>query len=130
MTEGAARLADRRGVDDRERCFEVIHHEPVEEGFVPVLEADQIDVLFQRAGLALEVSEDPFFLLLQRQDSGREQATKTERVALFLAERGALVAPGVVQKGSSLNIGDGISPRDRRVGSLFRMQPKRSARIQ
>ena len=98
MSEPGAGLAHGGGVDDGHHLGEMIHHRAIEEGLVPVLQAGQVDVLIQRAALAVKIVENPLLLLRRREHPGRQQSPEAECVTLCFGEGGALVAAGIVQQ--------------------------------
>ena len=97
-SELPARLPDGRGVDHRHHGLEVPHQGAIEEGLVPVLQAGQVDVLIQRAALAVKIVENPLLLLRRREHPGRQQSPEAECVTLRFGKGGALVAAGIVQQ--------------------------------
>jgi len=91
MAEGAARIADGRGVDDRGEFLDVIDEQPVEEGFVAHVQRGQADVFFQVVGLAPDVLKFEFHLLLDREDPPGQQPAQAGILPLRAGERRALV---------------------------------------
>ena len=124
VAKGSTGLPDGRGVNDGKRLFEVIHHEPVEQGLVPVLETDQVDVLLERVRLAVEIPDDALFLLLEGRDPGGQQASQAEPVPLRIGEGCPLVGARIEQQGD-VNISRGhqsssVSSRPAPIGDARR----------
>ena len=66
-----ARLADRRGIDQRHDLLDVIHDDAIKQVFVAILQSDQVQVLFEIRGLFAEIAEHAQFLLGHRVHAGR-----------------------------------------------------------
>ena len=97
VAEFLARLADGGRVNDRHHLFQMVHDHAVKQRLVPVLQADDLDVAFEVAGLAAEIVHHALHLLVHGLDVRRQQAAQAERVAFRLGEGGAFVENGVVQ---------------------------------
>ena len=74
VAELQARLADRRGVDDRQEPRRVGHQHLVEERLVGVEQLDQVDVALQVGGLLAELLQDALDLGLVAVDRRRAEA--------------------------------------------------------
>ncbi len=97
VAEFLARLADRGRVNDRHHLLQIVHHHAVKQRLVPVLQADDLDVALDVAGLAAEIVHHAPRLLVHGLDVRRQQPAQAERVALRLGEGGAFVENGIVQ---------------------------------
>ncbi len=93
-----AGLPHGRRVDDGHQLVQVVDQHAVEQVDVAIEQADQVAVLGQRRGQAAHVFQHARGLLFQRGHARRQQAAQAQRVALGLAEAGALVEQGVVQQ--------------------------------
>ena len=72
-----AGLADRRRVDDRHHLLDVVDQQPVEQGLVAVVQADQEDVPLEIVRLSPVVLHGAHRLHLHRVDSRREKPAQT-----------------------------------------------------
>lgn len=69
----------------------MIGEDAVEQRLVPILQGGETDVALQIVGLAADVLEFEFDLLLDRHDASRQQSAEAEGVALLFGERWPLV---------------------------------------
>jgi hypothetical protein len=92
----------RRRVHDRQHLVGVVDQEPEVQRLVAVVQVREVDVLLERRRLAPEILEHAGELLLLREDARRKEAAQVQRVALGLAERGALVERWVLQEREAL----------------------------
>jgi hypothetical protein len=102
MGEPLACLAHDRRVDNGYHLVDVLEHETVEEGLVPVMQRRQIDVLFDIVGLDGKVLITPFKLFLHGAASWRKKTMKIQLVSLAGREGRSLVRQRVQQKGLAL----------------------------
>src|ERR1019366_25714 len=86
-----AGAADRGGVDDRGKAFEVLDHQPVEEDFVAIQQGDQADVLLERIALLEDVLQLHSHLLLDGEHRRRQQPLDAQLFALGVREGGVFV---------------------------------------
>ena len=93
-----ARFADHRCVDDRHHLVDVIVEEAEEQRFVPVLQADEVDVAFERRLLDAKVLIHPGQLLVHGADGRWHQPVEAELCALRRRERRALVREGIAEQ--------------------------------
>ena len=82
------RLADRRGVDDRQHVPQVLRQQPVEQDLVAVAQVGQVHVLGQLVRLPLVLGMDPADLPVDRRHPVGQQADQPERPPLLGRERG------------------------------------------
>ena len=78
LAEQLAGLTDGRGVHDRHRLDDVVAQDPVEQGFVAVLQRTQIDVLVEALTASGELVPAVLGLLGEGLLRRREQAQQTE----------------------------------------------------
>ena len=57
MLELLARLAHCRRVNKRHHLFNIMHHDPVEEGFITVLQCNQVKIAFQVGRLVADIAQ-------------------------------------------------------------------------
>ncbi|MPM61727.1 hypothetical protein SDC9_108587 [bioreactor metagenome] len=91
------RQPDRRSVDDRQHLLDVVGEHSVEQRLIAVLHGRQIVVLGQIGRLVPILLVDATHLGVEADDSIREQPGQSERFALLLGERRAVVDHRVVQ---------------------------------
>jgi len=91
MAELAARLADRRRVDDRGEFLQMIDEQPVEQGLVAVLQRREADVLLQVGRLGPQMLKLKRDLLLDRGAAPGQQPAQAEFRALCLGKCRVLV---------------------------------------
>ena len=99
LAEALARLTDRRGVNDGHGLGDVVAKDPIEQGFVAVLQCAQVDVLVEIVAARGELVPAVFSLLGEGLLGGREQAQETVSVALVAGECGAFCRQRVEQLG-------------------------------
>lgn len=98
MAELEARLADRGGVQDRQKTCGIRHHDLIEERLVGVEQRDQIDVAFEVGRLVPDLLQRPLQLRLRGIDAGGKQAGQSQGLALSLGEGSGFVAVGIAQE--------------------------------
>jgi hypothetical protein len=94
-----ARLADRRGVDDRQHFGEVVVQQAVEQRFVGILDVAQIDVLVHVVAKRHELAIGTLCLLFDGFDVLGQQTLQIEAAAFFAGEGAALVEQRRLQQG-------------------------------
>jgi hypothetical protein len=102
VAEGEAGIGDSRVVEDWYEARRIGHDCAIEQGLIPIGQADKINVSLKVVRLAVEVSQHALDLPVERIRRGRQKTFEPEALALVCSERRALVANGVVQQRNTM----------------------------
>jgi hypothetical protein len=102
VAEGEAGIGDSRVVEDWYEARRVGHNRAIEQGLIPIGQADKINVSLKVVRLAVEVSQHALDLPVECIRRGRQKTFEPKALALVRSERRALVANGVVQQRNTM----------------------------
>ncbi len=102
VAEGEAGIGDGRVVEDWYEACRIGHKCAIEQGLIPIGQADKINVSFKVVRLAIKVSQHALDLPVERIRRGRQKAFEPEAFAFVWSERRTLIANGVVQQRNAM----------------------------
>jgi hypothetical protein len=112
LREALASLTHRRRIDNRQKFFNVVLNEGIEQRLIAVLQITHQAILAEGRGAAVESDLAAFTLIFEAADVRRQQAVQAEGVAFRLSKRGAFVKARIMQeieaRASSPRLGGGV----------------------
>jgi hypothetical protein len=97
MTVLLAGQADRGGINDGRKAFQVFNQEPIEKDFIPIEQGDQSDVLLQRITFGENMFKLDGDLLFDTEHCGRKHAFDSKPLTLGMREGQVSVSGGVAE---------------------------------